>query len=186
MEVVVQHEQEILIKRCRKGDREAQYALYQQYARPMLNVAHRIVNDAEEAADVVQEAFVDIFAKLDTFRGEATLGAWIKRIVVNKALNALRQHKRWHPDTLGEQAEQLPEEESSSITWPTLSVEEVKSAVHALPDGYRTVLTLFLFESYSHQDIADTLGISLSTSKSQYHRARLKLRDILAQQNSFS
>ena len=142
----------------------------------MYNIGYRIVNNEAEAEDVLQEAFISAFRSLEHYRGDATFGSWLKRIVVNKAINVLKTRKM----------EQLPEGDDFDVpeeTWNEeefpFSVDQVKQAIEHLPDGYRSVLSLYLLEGYDHSEIAEILGISESTSKSQFNRSKKKLRDIL-------
>jgi RNA polymerase sigma factor (sigma-70 family) len=144
----------------------------------MFNVGYRITKSEEDAEDVLQEAFISAFRNLDNYRGDATFGAWLKRIVVNKALNAL--NKRKHeliPDDDGQW--DVAEEDSATEYREELTVERVKRAIEKLPDGYRTVLSLYLLEGYDHQEIGEIMGISESTSKSQLNRAKARLKEIL-------
>jgi RNA polymerase sigma factor (sigma-70 family) len=167
-----------LIARCRTGDRDAHYRLYKLYSKAMFNVGYRITKSEEDAEDVLQEAFISAFRNLDNYRGDATFGAWLKRIVVNKALNAL--NKRKHeliPDDDGQW--DVAEEDSATEYREELTVERVKRAIEKLPDGYRTVLSLYLLEGYDHQEIGEIMGISESTSKSQLNRAKARLKEIL-------
>lgn len=144
----------------------------------MYNVGFRIVQDTEEAHDVLQEAFISAFRNLDAYRGDASFGSWLKRIVVNKALNVLDRRK----------FERIPENEEWDIAdtdadvsyKPELTVERVREGIAQLPDGYRSVLSLYLIEGYDHQEIAEILGFSESNSKSQLNRAKAKLRTLLA------
>ncbi|MBY0432532.1 MAG: RNA polymerase sigma factor [Cyclobacteriaceae bacterium] len=165
-----------LIDRCRQGDQEAHYQLYKLYSRTMYNVGFRIVNDREEADDVLQEAFISAFRNLDHYRGDATFGSWLKRIVVNKAINVLK----------GRKTERLPDDEKFDVAeevWTEeefpFTVDQVRQAIESLPDGYRSVLSLYLLEGYDHGEIAEIMGITESTSKSQFNRAKKKLREIL-------
>lgn len=142
----------------------------------MYNVGYRIVRDEAEAEDVLQEAFISAFRNLSRYRGDATFGAWLKRIVVNKAINAVNKRR----------TERFPEnrqidviEESEEIMDFPFTVEKVKHAIEQLPDGYRMVLSLYLLEGYDHGEIAEILGISESTSKSQFNRSKKKLKEIL-------
>lgn len=177
MEVVQRNNINRLIKACQKGDHEAQYAIYEQYAKPMFNTAMRIINDHMEAEDVLQDSFVAMFSSLDSFRREATFGAWFKRIVVNKSLNAIRAKSRQvitsegDIDTLANAADSI----ESADEFP-YSVEQVKEGLEEMPDGYRIVFSLFLFEGLSHQEIAHELQIGESTSKTQYLRAKKWIR----------
>jgi RNA polymerase sigma factor (sigma-70 family) len=171
-----------LITQCKAGNRQAQFALYQLYAKAMYNVALRMVRHAADAEDVLQNAFVEVFMKLDSFRQESTIGAWIKRIVVNHCINFLKKRKpdlvaaddHWpdYPDT---------DDHASAEEQLTLRVEKINQAIALLPDGYRVVFSLYLMEGYDHQEIAGILNISEATSKSQYHRAKSKIRTILTQ-----
>ncbi|WP_026998425.1 RNA polymerase sigma factor [Eisenibacter elegans] len=162
---------------CRQGDRAAQYYIYKQYAKAMFNVSMRILNDQAEAEDVLQEAFLDAFQKIDSFQGEATFGAWLKRIVVNRSINQLRKRKE-QSSPLDEQAE-VPDEPTPDEDDLALEVEKVHRAMALLPDGFRTVLSLYLIEGYDHAEIAQILQVTTSTSKSQLNRAKKKLLEIL-------
>ncbi len=165
-----------VIDRCREGDRRAQYELYQLYHKAMLNTAFRIVGDADEAQDVLQEAFVSAFKNLKQYREDSAFGAWIKRIVINKAINHLKSRREFV--TLeGENEEFYYDWED--VPDHNMTVDMVKNAITELPDGFRTVLTLYLFEGYDHKEIGQILNITESTSKSQYNRAKQKVRNIL-------
>ena len=144
----------------------------------MFNVAYRITRSEPEAEDVLQEAFISAFRNLDKYRGDATFGAWFKRIVVNKAINALNKNKH---ETIPDDDERwdVAEEIDTTEYREGLTVERVRQGIEKLPDGYRTVLSLYLMEGYDHQEIGQIMGISESTSKSQLNRARTKLKEIL-------
>ena len=166
-----------IIERCRQGDREAHYQLYKLYSRSMFNVGFRIVNNTSEAEDVLQEAFISAFRSLDYYRGEASFGSWLKRIVVNKAINALKK-RRTEPMREEEEFDVQEVSSTDEAEFP-FSIDQVRKAIEALPDGYRSVLSLYLLEGYDHNEIAEILGISESTSKSQFNRSKKKLREIL-------
>ncbi len=144
----------------------------------MYNVGYRIVNDSDEAQDVLQDAFISAFRNLDHYRGDATFGAWLKRIVVNKAINYVKRKRM----------EQLPAQEDWDVKddepvdvfdgFP-FTVEKVRKAIESLPDGYRMVLSLYLLEGYDHSEIAEIMGITESTSKSQFNRSKKKLKELL-------
>ncbi len=172
-----EHIHEELVNACLQGDRQAYYDLYRLYSKSMYNVGYRIVKDEEEAEDVLQEAFVSAFKNLNHYRGDATFGAWLKRIVVNKAINAMKKKKMERFPEEG-QIEAAEEEEEPFEDFP-FSVEHVRNAIEMLPDGYRMVLSLYLLEGYDHGEIAEILGISESTSKSQFNRSKKKLKEIL-------
>jgi len=143
----------------------------------MYNVGYRITGNEEDAEDVLQESFVSAFRNLDSYRGDASFGSWLKKIVINKAINVLKKRK-W--ELMPEDKEfDVPEEESEQEYLPGLSVDRVREAIQQLPDGYRSVLSLYLLEGYDHQEIAEIMGITESTSKSQLNRAKNKLREKL-------
>lgn len=148
------------------------------YADAMYNVAFRIVKNEEDAQDVLQNAFIEVFRNLEGFKYESTPGAWIKRIVVNKALTFLKRKKRMDFSMLTEEKTQYQDDDDFVVP-DSIKFELIKSAINDLPDGYRTVLVLYLLEGYDHKEIGQILGISEMTSKSQYSRAKKKLRLIL-------
>ena len=146
----------------------------------MYNTALRIVKVSQDAEEVMQEAFLSAFEKIGEFRGEVRFGAWLKKIVVNKSLDHLRKKKiifeeldKAGKDTITQ--DDPVEEESASLP----DIQSIREAVRALPDGYRTILSLYLFEGYDHDEIAEILGISAVTSRTQYSRARKKLKEQL-------
>jgi RNA polymerase sigma factor (sigma-70 family) len=169
---------EKLIGACRKQDRKAQYEVYQLYAKAMLNTAFRIVQDDSEAEDVLQDAFLAAFSTLDRYRGESTFGAWLKRIVVNKSIDALKKKKAQFVPI--EEARLIPDtDQEPGGSRYNVPPGHLRQAIDALPDGYRVVFSLYLLEGYDHQEISGILGISESASKSQYSRAKAKLRKML-------
>lgn len=172
-----------LVERCKINDRVAQQELYELYARPMFNVCYRIVNQQEEAEDVLQEAFIRMFRQIEGFRKESSFGAWFKRIVVNGALNYVKRKKKvvnLYENIADEDFEELVDDEVNSAI--NYSADHVQNAMELMPEGYRIVFSLYLFEEYSHKMIAEELGITESTSKSQLNRAKKKIREILKQQ----
>ncbi|MEM1321988.1 MAG: RNA polymerase sigma factor [Bacteroidota bacterium] len=166
-----------IVEACKRGDRQAQFELYRLYSKAMYNVCLRMVRNELDAEDLLQNSFVDIFTKLNTFRFQSSIGAWIKRIVVNNCINFLKK-KRLIFDELNSQLAE-PVEEPQGDESPIYSVEAIKEAIYQLPDGYRVVFNLYSMEGYDHQEIADILSISVATSKSQYSRAKQKLRGLL-------
>jgi RNA polymerase sigma factor (sigma-70 family) len=164
-----------LIEECRKGSSRAQFRLYNQYSKAMYNIAYRMLNNREDAEDILQEAFIDCFRNISSFRFESTFGAWLKRILINKCINHLQKNKidLTLTDNLPANAYEEEEETEYDIT-------NIIKGIEKLPDGYRVILTLYLLEGYDHSEISQILGISESTSKSQYSRAKHKLRSNLA------
>jgi RNA polymerase sigma-70 factor (ECF subfamily) len=133
------------------------------------------MNDHGLAEDVLQSAFLDVFTKMSQFSFQSTLGAWIKRIVVNECIDQLRKRKIHFT----EMDDQIMNIEDIVVEENKINVELIKYAMEALPDGYRTVFSLYAIEGYKHEEIGKMLNISEETSKSQYHRARKKLRSII-------
>jgi RNA polymerase sigma factor (sigma-70 family) len=176
-----------IIERCKAEDRNAQQQLYQLYAKPMLNASFRILGSKEEAEDLLQDAFITMFSSLNSYREESSFGAWFKRIVVNKSLNKLKVNKRlslnFNDLSAEDIANDLQEEEMEQAANSDFSMTQIKTAVNQLPQGYRIIFNLYMFEDYSHQEIAHELGISESTSKSQLNRAKKKLRELLMDAN---
>ena len=173
-----------IIEASKIGDQKAQYKLYQLYAKAMFNICYRMMNNFEEAEDILQEAFTEVFTKLHTFRYESTFGAWFKRIVINKCINEIKRKKadlvlydEFH--TFEQEAE-----EETDVNENKLNVNRVQKAIEQLPDGYRIIFSLYMLEGYDHSEISEILDISESTSKSQYMRAKRKLKEILNYQLS--
>lgn len=169
-----------LIDKCLVNDRVAQAGIYKLYYRSMYNTSLRIVNRTDEAEDIMQEAFLTAFRKLDTYRGEVSFGTWLKRIVVNRSLDYLRKRKVEFEEIRADH--QVFEEESNDST--DFSVEEVKSAIAMLSDGYRTILSLILLEGYDHDEVSDILGISNVTSRTQFCRAKKQLRELMLEKRN--
>ena len=166
-----------LVERARQGDQQAMYRLYKSHVQAMYNICIRIVVNQFDAEDILQESFVSAFKSLDSFKGESSFGSWLKRIVINKSLNALRQKKQNFADL--DNLHIASEESDENEDFPEVEPEQIHEAIKTLPEKARVVLNLYLLEGYKHKDIADMLDISESTSKSQYQRARKLLRDKL-------
>lgn len=170
-----------IVARCIKGDRSAQYQLYQLYAKAMLNTAYRIVNDRDDAEDVLQESFISAFRNLASYQGTATVGAWLKRIVVNKSINFLKKKR---PEGLSIEdltpaQMERPAHDGEYEAEPDWQIDQIREAVQHLPEGFRMVFSLYLLEGYDHSEIAGILSITESTSKSQLNRAKKKVREVL-------
>lgn len=169
-----------VIELSKAGNPKAQYQLYQLYARAMYNICFRMMNSREEAEDMLQESFTEAFHSLGTFRFESAFGAWLKRITVNKCINALKKRKA--DLVLVETLPERYEEDDSQAEVPGLSVAYVQRAMEQLPEGYRVVFSLYQLEGYDHTEISQIMGISEATSKSQYSRARQRIQEILKQE----
>ena len=169
--------EQLLFQRCLLGEAQAQFALYNRYVTAMFNTVVRIVVQTETAEDVLQIGFSKVFQQLHRFRGESTLGAWIKKIMVNTALQYLRDKNKLQMVPISEGWDLADEvlEETDDFDAATL-----QEAIKKLPDGCRIVFTLYAVEDLSHKAIAEALGISESTSKTQYMRAKKLLRTFLS------
>ncbi len=165
-----------LIERCREGRRDAQFELYRLYSRAMYNTALRMVRHPHDAEDMLQSVFVEVFTKLESFRYESSIGAWMKRITVNKCINFLKSRKLALTELTASHDRMEVEEPKSE---PVLSVDKINQAIEKLPDGYRVVFSLYAVEGYDHEEIGQILGVTEATSKSQYSRAKAKLREML-------
>lgn len=172
-----------LIKALRKADQKAQRQLYEKYASRMLGVCRRYISDPMAAEDILVEGFMKVFDKIDQFKSEGSFEGWIRRIMVNEALGYLRQQKRSLEDVSLDEAHGIADFEQAD---QSLQAEEMMSMIGTLPTGYRTIFNLYAIEGYSHAEIADMLGITESTSKSQLHRARALLQQLVAKwENDF-
>jgi RNA polymerase sigma-70 factor (ECF subfamily) len=168
-----------LIDLCLKGDSKAQFEIYKKYAKAMYNTSFRILKNSAEAEDAMQEGFLRAFQNIHTYSGTVSFGAWLKKIVINCSLDALRRNKFEFEDIDNVKIVEGADDEVDEQSIVSSKVEQVKKAIALLPDGYRIVLTLYLIEGYDHDEIAEISGISASTSRSQLVRARKKLLEIL-------
>ena len=167
-----------MIESCMKGDVRAQYQLYSLYSKAMYNICLRMTGQQVEAEDMLQESFTYAFSKLGSFRFESSFGAWLKRIVVNTCINHLKK-KRLDLVYTETHNDPVPEEDFVDYGEIEFQVESVMKAMEQLPEGYRVVFSLYLLEGYDHKEISEILGISESTSKSQFLRAKQKIKQIL-------
>jgi RNA polymerase sigma factor (sigma-70 family) len=169
-----------IIDRCKAGDQKAYYEIYELYSKAMFNICFRIIGNQEVAEDVLQEAFVNAFQNIQSYQGRASFGAWLKKIVVNKAISYLRKQQLKLVE-LEDNLEPVLEDDTEDIGL-AMKVETIREAIQKLPNGFRVVFSLYLLEGYDHKEISEILGITESTSKSQYNRAKKKLREILKEE----
>lgn len=177
MDANIKYRHHDLVDNCRKGDTRSQYDLYTLYVDAMYNTGMRMLRNKEDAEDVVQDSFVAAFNGLDGFKFESSFGAWLKRIVVNKCITHLKK-KRELPIPYNDLDHNIIEVEHPHSD-VAVEITKVKKGIEKLPNGYRQVINLYLIEGYDHNEIGEILAISASTSKSQYHRAKKKLLDII-------
>jgi RNA polymerase sigma-70 factor (ECF subfamily) len=169
-----------IIEQCKQNNRTAQLTLYNQYCDGMYIVAMRFVKDSMEAEDIVQEAFIKAFAKLNQYKAEVTFGAWLKRIVINKSIDCLKSRKQ-HLQELDEVHLKVVDStyENEWLVDDTITLDEIKNAIQKLPDKYRYVVMLYLVEGYDHQEISEILHISEVASRTQLSRGKSKLKELL-------
>ena len=170
-----------LIDGCRKGDRASQKALYDRYCRKMMVVCLRYSKSSAEAEDILQEAFVKVFQAIKDFRQESKLETWITRIMVNTALNA--QRKKLYLFPMVDVTEIVLPDEEMSISG--IHFTQLLEIIQSLPQGCQIVFNLFAIEGYSHKEIAESLGISEGTSKSQFARAKSLLQAKLVKESTY-
>lgn len=171
-----------IIDQCREGNAKAQFQLYKLYYKPMYSICLRIINNETEAEDVMQEAFLNAFKKIDTYKGEVSFGAWLKKIIINRSLDVLKKRKVKFEE-INEKTNQIADYQ---MDIKEVNVQLIKDAIQKLPDGYRVVLSLYLIEGYDHEEISEILGISNSNSRTQFLRAKNKLRELLKDTEVFS
>jgi RNA polymerase sigma-70 factor (ECF subfamily) len=159
-----------LVKACTAGDSRAQKKLYDRFAPRMLGVCYRYVQNVHEAEDVLQEGFIRAFRYLKDYRGDGSLEGWMRRIMVTSALNYLKRQKNFRMEW--ELTNARDEKQEAGQVFDKMEKQEVMTLLLQLSPGYRTVLNLFAIEGYSHKEIGVMLGISESTSRSQYVRAK--------------
>jgi RNA polymerase sigma-70 factor (ECF subfamily) len=173
-----------IIEACKKGDERQKYRLYQLYSKAMFNVCYRMMNNREEAEDMLQEAFTQAFLKLDSFRYESSFGGWLKRIAINICINA--KNKRKVELTFMDEMHQFdkPEIDENYEEEVQLTVAGITKAMEKLPEGGRIIFSLYLLEGYDHGEISQILNITESTSKSQFMRAKRRIVEILNEQKT--
>lgn len=165
---------EEMLERCMANDEKAQKYLYERYKRVMTGVCMRYADRYDEAQDIVQNGFIKVFKKINTFSGKGSLEGWIRRIMVNTALDHLRSNKAERFNVNIDDVDyKLKKKE---LILDRLQADDLLQIIKELPTGYRTVFNLYAIEGYSHKEIAEQLEISENTSKSQYSRARALLK----------
>ncbi len=172
-----------LIKGCVRRERSAQKRLYETYSSKMYTLCCRYVKDSMEAEDVLVAAFTKILDRIDQYKGEGSFEGWIRRVVVNEALTWLRRNRSMYLETELEAADREPDYQSIG---DHLEAEDLLKMIQELPSGYRIVFNLYAIDGYSHKEIAEQMGISENTSKSQLSRARTYLQKLLVEREWIS
>lgn len=170
--------EEQLVNKCLEKDTLAQKQLFEVYSKRMMGVCLRYSKDSEEAQDVLQMGFIKIFEKLDMYNHKGSLEGWIRKIIVNTALDNVRKNKKLLNNVEIEKMDyQLHNYNENAIDM--LSTQDLLKVIQAMPTGFRTVFNMYVIEGYSHKEIAEELNISINTSKSQFSRARAYLQRVL-------
>ena len=159
-----------LVRECLKGKSQAQRELYEHFAEIMLGVCYRYTRSVRDAEDVLQEGFVKVFHHLKQYKQEGELGAWIRRIMVNTALNYLKRHRKYQEEMFFTEEYLHPVADDDPIV--RLNSKELADLIRQLPQGYQVIFNLHAVEGFTHVEIGEMLGISDGTSRSQYSRAR--------------
>ncbi|MBK8611619.1 MAG: RNA polymerase sigma factor [Chitinophagaceae bacterium] len=183
MELAVLPQKDELIERCLRGDTRGYRELYDRYSKAMYNTCLRMLSNVAEAEDVLQESFIEAFKNLKHFENRTSFGGWLKQICINRSINQLKKRKIDLVDMKGVWDHELADEQPSDEVEIALQIEAVKKAIMKLPDGYRTVLNLYLLEGYDHEEISEILQVAESTTRTQYMRAKQKLLQILNQRS---
>jgi len=171
-----------IIDACFENNQKAQFEIYKLYYKAMYNSAFRILNDKMEAEDVMQEAFLDAFRKIHQYDGSATFGAWLKRIVINKSIDALKKIKNLESlDVVEKTIMDVGDEDYNEVI--SYKIDEIRKCMGQLPEAYRVILSLYLLEGYDHEEISQIMDISYNASRTKYSRARQKLLLLLKQSN---
>lgn len=170
-----------LIDECLKNNRIAQKQLYEKYSRKMFGVCLRYAKSKEEAEDVLADVFVQVFTKLSSFKRDGSFEGWIRRIVVNTSITAYRSNLKFNLNDEISEVRDVSNNDVSAIE--LLNVQQIKSIIQQMPDGYRMVFNLHVIEGYNHREIGEILGINEGTSKSQFSKARKWMQAKLEQYN---
>jgi len=166
-----------LVERCKSNDRKAQLRLYEKYCDGMLRVAMGLVKNADDAEDVVQEAFIKAFEKMGQFRAEVTFGAWLKRIVVNQSIDFLKS-KRREVVPLDENYALIKTDDDWSVD-DDITIDEVKLAMERLPEKYKYVVMMYLIEGFDHSEISQVLNLSETNCRTRLLRGKAQLKNFL-------
>jgi len=175
---------EQLVKKCLEGDSVAQEQLFNIYSRRMMGVCLRYAREEDEAKDFLQIGFIKVFEKLNLYKNEGSLEGWIRKVVVNTALDNIRKNKK-ESDNIEIDKVDYQLSTADANGYDALKAEDLLAIIQTMPVGFRTVFNLYAIEGYSHQEIAEQLEISVGTSKSQYSRARVYLQNILNKKEVF-
>lgn len=172
-----------IIEGCVKGDSKCQQIIYQKFYGKMLGACMRYSKDREEAKDILQDGFLKVFLNIKLYTGSGSFEGWVRKVIINTALDYIRKSKQLiqyaNSDYVEENAEEI-KEEVENIEYGDISTNEIMEAVQQLPTAYRTVFNMYVVDGFSHQEIADQLGVNIGTSKSNLSKAKVQLKKALA------
>jgi len=174
----IKSKEQNIVKRCLQGDQKAQRQLYQTYANKMFAVCLRYGSGRQDAEDILQEGFIKVFKNLERFQFKGSFEGWVRRIIVNSAIEHYRKNLKWK---YTEDAQEVNIASKEIGVIQALNADDLMKLVQKLPVGYRTVFNLFVIEGYAHQEIAEMLDVSESTSKTQLFKARAALKVMIEQ-----
>ncbi len=179
----VDRELESLVDGCRKGDRKRQQQVYERYYGKMMGLCMRYARDHAEAQDLLQEGFIKVFTKIEKYNRQGSFEGWIRRIIVNNAIDSFRRKKNdfvlTDSDYVLDLHHEPPEDEDTESRYGNIKADDIVAAIQKLSPAYRNVFNLYVVENYSHKEISEMLGISVGTSKSNLAKAKRNLRKIL-------
>lgn len=182
MKTEIQHINQLL-ELCKNGDKNAQFLVYKQYYKAMFNTSYRIVNDRFDAEDIMQESFLAAFTKLDSFIGNVTFGAWLKKIVINKSITALKKNKRLETESLENVILTDDEKNNDDEIDSSINIKEILEKIAELKTNYKIAVTLHFIEGYDYEEIAQIMNISYENSRTTISRAKHKLKQLLLVQH---
>jgi RNA polymerase sigma-70 factor (ECF subfamily) len=168
-----------LLKACKQNNQMAQMAIYDRYCKAMYNTAYRIVNNPDDAEDVMQEAFIKAFAKLQSFKAKSTFGAWLKRITVNESLTWLKNNNKYAIDNIEKYPDEIVEEEAIDLHQQSETVQEILQAINRLKTNYKLAITLHLIEGYDYEEIMQIMNVSYDNIRVIMSRAKKNLKQEL-------
>lgn len=171
-----------IIQRCRENDKDAQFEIYKFYFKAMFNTSLRILHNTTDAEDIMQDSFLDAFNKVSTYTGEGNFGGWLRRIVVNNSIDALK--KKHYDLSFDDVHMDIVEHAESNTDDQDYKIEEIKKAIENLKEEERVIISLFLFEGYDHEEISQILNISYNNSRTRYSRAKKRLLKVLSDQRN--
>ncbi|WP_338410857.1 RNA polymerase sigma factor [uncultured Flavobacterium sp.] len=166
----------ILLQQCKENNQKAQLKLYNMYYKAMFNVAIRIINDKTLAEEIMQDSFLKAFMKLDSYSGNVSFGAWLKKIVINTSINEFKKLNTYQFDSLNEVAEIIETNENEAVLWNKLKAEEIIKTMQSLKNSYKIILTLSFIEGYDLEEISTILNISNENCRTTMSRAKASLR----------